>query len=100
VPDGVLSLVALAAERAMLAELAAGHPGVCWDKLLFSAKEAVYKAWFPLTHAWLDFTGARITIDPEAGTFDAAVLVPAPFTGFSGRWLARDGLLLAAVVVS
>jgi 4'-phosphopantetheinyl transferase EntD len=25
-----------------------------WDRLLFSAKEAVYKAWFPLVGEWLD----------------------------------------------
>ena len=99
VPDGVLALVGLDAERVMLDELATSHPGVRWDKLLFSAKESVYKAWFPLTHAWLDFTEARITIDPEGGTFDAALLVPAPVARFSGRWLAGNGLLVTAVVV-
>jgi len=28
-------------------------PGPSWDRLLFSAKESVYKAWFPLTGRWL-----------------------------------------------
>jgi 4'-phosphopantetheinyl transferase EntD len=37
-------------ERELLATL----PGpVHWDRLLFSAKESVYKAWYPLT----EFTG-------------------------------------------
>ena len=78
---------------------------MCWDRLLFCAKEAVYKAWFPLTGRWLGFEQAEITVEPEAGTFRADLLVPgAAVDGraldrFTGRWLARDGLLLAAVVV-
>ena len=69
-------------------------PGTCWDRLLFSAKESVYKAWFPLTRRWLGFEEADITIDPADGTFTARLLVPAPvaggspLTGFTGRWLA------------
>ena len=48
-PGGVLELISLPAERARLRELAAASPGTGWDRLLFCAKEAVYKAWFPLT---------------------------------------------------
>ena len=44
-PPGVLEQVALAEERAWLAT---ARPGVHWDRLLFSAKESVFKAWFPL----------------------------------------------------
>jgi len=107
-PDGVLNQVSLPAERARLGELAAADPGVCWDRLLFSAKESVYKAWFPLTRRWLGFTDADITINPADGTFCARLLVegplvesPAagdlPLTEFAGRWLAEDGFLLTAV---
>ena len=46
-PKGVEEAVTLAEERDMLAELRASHPGPHWDKILFSAKESVYKAWFP-----------------------------------------------------
>ncbi len=104
-PGGVIDRVALARERAGLPGLAAAGPGVCWDRLLFCAKEAVYKAWFPLTGRWLGFEQAEITVEPEAGTFRADLFVPgAAVDGraldrFTGRWLARDGLLLAAVVV-
>ena len=78
------------------------EPGVCWDRLLFTAKEAVYKAWFPLTRRWLGFEEAEITIDAAGGTFGARLLVPVPagggpLTGLTGRWLARDGLILTAV---
>ncbi|MFC4147961.1 4'-phosphopantetheinyl transferase [Micromonospora mangrovi] len=104
-PDGVLKLVSLPQERAELAGLARLSRPVPWDKLLFSAKESVYKAWFPLTGRWLGFMDARLTIDADRGTFDARLLVPGPtvggreLTGFTGRWLARDGLLLTAVAL-
>lgn len=104
-PEGVLDAIALPEELAMLRELDAAAPGVHWDRLLFSAKEAVYKAWFPLAAKWLDFSEARIVIDPQ-GSFEATLLVPGPQTpegplaGFSGRWLSRRGLLLASIVVT
>jgi 4'-phosphopantetheinyl transferase EntD len=105
-PEGVLDAIALTEELDMLHELDARTTGVHWDRLLFSAKEAVYKAWFPLTAKWLDFSEARIAIDPEAGTFEATLLVPGPqmpegpLAGFSGRWLSRRGLLLTSIVVT
>jgi 4'-phosphopantetheinyl transferase EntD len=102
-PPGVLDLIALAPEKDRVASLAAAAPGTCWDRLLFSAKESVYKAWFPLTARWLDFSEAMITIEPLAGTFTAQLLVPGPeadnrvIDKFSGRWLARDGLVVTAI---
>lgn len=103
--QGELKLVTLAEERERLSELAAGHPGICWDRLLFSAKESVYKAWYPMTRRWLDFDEADITVDPGNGTFAARLLVPGPLVngqrlaGFDGRWLVRDGLIRTAVAV-
>ena len=106
-PDqGMLELIALDQERVRLVELTAGMPGVCWDRLLFSAKESVYKTWFPLAQRWLGFESADIVFDPHEGTFTAGLLVVgpivngAPLTQLSGRWLADRGLLLTAVVVS
>ncbi|AXI77346.1 4'-phosphopantetheinyl transferase family protein [Peterkaempfera bronchialis] len=104
-PDGVLEAISLPDERTRLRELTASVPEVAWDRLLFSAKESVYKAWFPLAKRWLDFDDALITADPGSGTFSARLLVPGPVaqaagvTGFSGRWLVRDGLVLTAIVV-
>jgi 4'-phosphopantetheinyl transferase EntD len=103
-PDGVLSTVALPGERGRLRDLALAAPGISWDRLLFCAKEATYKAWFPLTGRWLGFEDADITINPADGTFEARLLVEAPadigfpLTGFSGRWLASGGLILTAIV--
>ena len=104
-PDDVLDIVSLAPERARLAELAAAMPGTCWDRLLFCTKEAVYKAWFPLARRWLGFEDAEITINGVDGTFNARLLVPSPIvggfplTGFAGRWLVSDGLLVAAIAI-
>ncbi|WP_430787890.1 4'-phosphopantetheinyl transferase family protein [Actinoplanes sp. G11-F43] len=102
-PDGVLAAIALPEELTAVAALTAADPGVAWDRLLFCAKEAVYKAWFPLTGEWLDFSEARITLG--AGTFAARLLVPGPVTpegtlsGFTGTWLHHRGLLVCAIVV-
>ncbi len=105
VPEGVLDIVASAEEQARLRDLAATAPGVCWDRLLFSAKESVYKAWFPLARRWLGFEEADLVADPATGTFTARLLVPGPaaggrpLTGFTGRWLAGRGLILTAIAL-
>ncbi|MFI6010960.1 4'-phosphopantetheinyl transferase [Streptomyces sp. NPDC051243] len=109
-PQGVLPAVALPAEAERLRLLAGDHPAVHWDRLLFSAKESVYKAWFPLTGKWLDFTEADIEFfaDPGEqfiGGFRARLLVPGPWVGdhrvdlFEGRWTVRRGLVATAVSV-
>jgi 4'-phosphopantetheinyl transferase EntD len=104
-PDGVLGVIALPQEAVRLAELAAADQGRCWDRLLFCAKESVYKAWFPLARRWLGFHEADIVIDPDAGTFSATLLVPGPqlggttVDGFTGRFVVGNGLALTAVAV-
>jgi 4'-phosphopantetheinyl transferase EntD len=102
-PEGVLDIIAIADEQGWLRRLTADQPLVHWDRLLFSAKESVFKAWFPLTLRWLDFSEASVAVHPE-GTFTARLLVPGPvvaagpITQFAGRWLVRDGLALTAIV--
>lgn len=98
-PRGVLGLIASTWEREALSPLAAAYPSVCWDRLLFCAKEAVYKAWYPLTGQWLNFRDATVQIEAD-GSFRAAILAPgSTVDGFAGRWLSRDGLVLAAIAV-
>ena len=73
-PEGVLELISLESERALIARLAERGPGtVHWDRVLFSAKESVYKAWFPLTRRWLGFEQADIELRLD-GTFEATLL--------------------------
>jgi enterobactin synthetase component D / holo-[acyl-carrier protein] synthase len=102
-PDGVRESVTVAEERAASAGL---PPGVHWDRLLFSAKESVYKAWFPLTGRWLGFEDACLSIDPAAATFRARILIDgtrldgeAPLTGLTGRFTVGRGLIITAVAV-
>jgi 4'-phosphopantetheinyl transferase EntD len=100
-PRGVLDVISLPAERARLSALAGEGPAVCWDRLLFSAKESVYKAWFPLTGRWLGFEDADVTIALD-GTFTARLLPepqPPSMASFAGRWLASGGLILTAIAV-
>ena len=102
-PDGVLSHIGFGPELTWLA--GRDHTEVWWDRLLFSAKESVYKAWFPLTGRWLGFEDATVIIDPVNRTFQATILVDGtthtgtPLTTMSGRWLVRDGLVLTAITV-
>ncbi|MCX4852240.1 4'-phosphopantetheinyl transferase family protein [Streptomyces canus] len=109
-PKGVLDAVSLPAERERLALAAAHQPAVHWDRLLFSAKESVYKAWFPLTGKWLGFEEADIEVHAEPGAvpyghFRAELLVPGPLVGgrqlryFEGRWTVRHQLVATAVTI-
>jgi 4'-phosphopantetheinyl transferase EntD len=38
-----------------------GRSAVCWDRVLFCAKETVYKAWFLVPHRWLGLEHASVT---------------------------------------
>jgi 4'-phosphopantetheinyl transferase EntD len=101
-PPEVLTGVATPEERSWLQ---CAPAGVHWDRLLFSAKENVYKAWFPLTRDWLGFQDAQVTFIPGRGLFYAKLLVLPPmisgFTldGFAGRFLIRDGFVLTAIAL-
>ncbi|SDK17435.1 4'-phosphopantetheinyl transferase EntD (siderophore biosynthesis) [Actinopolyspora mzabensis] len=100
-PEGVLRQVTVERERDLLAGLPAGAN---WDRLLFSAKESVYKAWFPLTGRWLGFEDAFVRIDPPGEFHAELVEAPAPssageLTGFSGRFRFESGLVITAVTV-
>lgn len=107
-PEGVLDSVSLPPEREWLK---ATDSALHLDRLLFCAKEATYKAWWPLTARWLGFEEAHITFEIEDGsadsgngTFHSELLVPgqtndggAPLLSFDGRWLIADGFILTAI---
>ncbi len=102
-PDGVLDTIALPEERERVQRLDVVHTDVHWGRLLFSAKESVYKAWFPRTRTWLGFEHAAIDIDPEAATLCARVLVNQrddrghAVREFHGRWIVHNGLIITAI---
>jgi 4'-phosphopantetheinyl transferase EntD len=101
-PHGILDQVASAGERRALPRAAS----LCSDRLLFSAKEAVYKAWFPLAESWLGFEDVNLSIDVPRRTFRARLLVSGPMVGdvrlteFHGRWQVDDGVVATAVAVA
>ncbi|MEU2395004.1 4'-phosphopantetheinyl transferase superfamily protein [Streptomyces sp. NPDC007369] len=117
--EGTAEVVALPVELRHLRELSRARPVVHWDRLLFSAKESVYKAWSPFAGGRsLGFHDAHIEfhpgpgpgpgpgdadseLGPGKGTFTARLRAPrGPVPGtLRGAWLARDGLLLTAVTV-
>ncbi|MDH6264202.1 4'-phosphopantetheinyl transferase superfamily protein [Bradyrhizobium sp. BR13661] len=104
-PDGVEETITISHEPEMLTALSRSSPGIHWGRLLFSAKEAVYKAWYPLTGRRLGFEDARLTIDPM-GTFVATLLVDgtrtdgeSPLTALRGRFIVAHGLIATAVTV-
>ena len=105
-PDGVLDAISLPEERS---EMTAMPAGVHWDRILFCAKEATYKAWFPLTKRWLGFEDAHITFDVDGsgsgGTFESLILIDGaalsgpPLTSLAGRWSVERELVLTATVL-
>jgi 4'-phosphopantetheinyl transferase EntD len=92
--DGLLEEIAGTAEQAGLAELNAASPGVPWDRVLFCAKEAVYKAWYQRTGQRPGLRSMTVHV-LASGTFAAAV----PPASLTGRWLVSSGLIVTAVSV-
>ena len=60
-PSGIARRISTDAELAGITGL---DPDVPWDRLLFSAKEAIYKAWYPLTRIGLGFHDVNIALQP------------------------------------
>jgi 4'-phosphopantetheinyl transferase EntD len=94
--EGVWAEVAFGSELALRASTG---PGPHLDAVLFSAKESVYKAWFPLTRRRLGFADAEIAIAAD-GTFRARLPAPgAPLTQLAGRWAAGGGVVVTAIAI-
>ena len=101
-PDGIVDSIITRTERERLDR----NPDrtVHWDRLTFSAKEAVYKAWFPITHRWLGWHDVSITFCPHTGAFESMLaleLSPGErsLRKLSGRWLVQRGLVVTAVLI-
>jgi 4'-phosphopantetheinyl transferase EntD len=93
-PPALLDFVLRDEERSWLLALADARPALHWDRIAFCAKEAVFKAWFPLTRGWLDFEDVSTTVHLD-GTFRAR-LRGAHMEELGGRWKVDRGLILAA----
>jgi 4'-phosphopantetheinyl transferase EntD len=71
-PDGVLETIALPEEIAWIRSASPENPA--WDRLLFSAKESAFKAWFPIARTWIDFTDARFHAHSDGHGFEVTLV--------------------------
>ncbi len=74
------------------------YPG----RLIFCAKEAAYKVWYPMTRRWLGFEDVRVEpvqVEPDggSGSFRVETRVGEPTRPLAGRFRTNDGLILAAI---
>ncbi|MFJ8887731.1 4'-phosphopantetheinyl transferase [Streptomyces sp. NPDC102402] len=104
-PSEVWEMIALPSERERLSERT-DEKAVHWDRLLFSAKESVFKTWFPLTRIELDFDEADISFRRSPGpavegTFraDLSLTVPGMPQSYEGRWLVDGGFAVTAIAL-
>lgn len=113
-PEGVLGSIALPAESRWVDAARSDMATIHWDRVLFTAKEATYKTWFPLTRRWLGFADAHITLtttrvddDGSAtGLLSSRILVPGhtsdggpDLAELTGRWVVRNGYAASAIVL-
>lgn len=100
-PADVVGSVMDAGEARAIEGLAARDAVTPWDRLLFSAKESVYKVWYPLRHEWLGFEEVGIELSAD-GTFLARIrradAAPLPRV-VSGRWTRGNGVVVTALVL-
>ena len=100
-PDGDDRMILTDGERAHIRDLA---PDAAWDTVIFSAKESVYKGWFPIEHRWLGFEDVEVRFD-GAGAFAATFTSVGPTVhgitvpSFAGRFDVIDGVIMTAVCV-
>jgi 4'-phosphopantetheinyl transferase EntD len=74
------------------------------EMLIFSAKESVFKAVFPMTGQWLDFLDVTVMVDTGAGTFRATSntsgLDSWLIAAIEGRFCVTASFIHTAAVVS
>ena len=100
---GVFERISLPEERMWIDGAA---PTLPWELLLFSAKESVFKAWYPLVGTWLGFRYARIEFDVALRAFRALILPDAPGAGddvpreFEGRFCVSERHVLTGAFIA
>ncbi|WP_281066904.1 4'-phosphopantetheinyl transferase family protein [Streptomyces inhibens] len=105
-PPSVRNGITSPTERTHLRQLHTARPDIHWDRLLFSAKESLYKACSPLAPRPLHFEDAEITFTPHTHTFTAHLLphpqTPTPTTTttpLTGHWHTSHHILVTAVTI-
>lgn len=109
-PDGVHSAVLTSTDKKNIRMLhdsdAGGNPQelIYGDRLVFSAKESVYKVWYPLMGTWLGFEEVTISVETD-GRFRASLPRAVGAQGaygdqVVGRWSIDNGIVLTAIVLA
>ena len=76
-----------------------------WPKVIFSAKESVYKCYFPLARNYLDFQDVELHISPQSGQFSAMISAAAPpalsdVRVLCGRFAVNDTHVFTAITLT
>ncbi|UUZ46449.1 4'-phosphopantetheinyl transferase superfamily protein [Janibacter limosus] len=99
-PTELIGAILTARERFTVAQLRESEERP-WERIIFSAKESLFKTWFPLRRTRLGFDEAEVALQPD-GTFQAEILVldtgPHPRTVF-GRWRIDRGLIVTGLAL-
>lgn len=71
------------------------------ETIVFSAKESIYKALFPLVAIWIGFQEVQVSVDSEAGAFTASSSSPddrvrALVPSLTGRFLRTPDFVVTA----
>lgn len=93
-PSGVLESIASPLECDDVEGLSAEAPGIAWDRLLFSTKEASVKAAQPLGAGPVAVRSVEVRLDPGAFTFSARL--GADGRRVNGAWVVCATMLVAA----
>src|SRR5439155_12802069 len=77
-------LISIVATESELLEVPDGQKHN-WAAVVFSAKEAIFKAWYPLTRRWLDYRDVELGFNVQNQTFVVRSLLGKEADGFEFR---------------
>lgn len=96
--EGQIRLICRPAEQDWLRQHIDNRPELA--KLVFSAKESLYKCLWPSVRQFIEFSAIGIRIDTDAGAFSVDAWDPALpgalLRRVAGRYLLRDGWIVSA----
>ncbi len=97
----MVELIATASEVRWIRQAPQAVP---WEIVLFSAKESVFKAWFPLMKTWLGFEQAEIEFLPDSNLFRAHLHPDAETPGeaiseIEGTWEVLGNHVFTAAII-
>ena len=102
-PDDILTFISTENELEMFSLLKNENRRIAWDRIIFSIKESIFKAWYNTMHCWLDFKECEVNIDPIDNKFFGRILIPAfnsfkrNLEQFSGNWSSDNTHVYTAV---